>query len=196
MAPPTTNTPTTSSVEPLKVVLGIVANQMALTAAQWATANQDYAIPPAGLFLVGGYLGPTEVISSTGYFDPATNAEVQQMSCRHTIQLELMSMAPDNSARIRKEELPLALRSFYSQQQQNVNQIGIAWMTSDIIDASAPEGTVMLNRFITTIAVNALHSKTIAAGYLGIFPLQLTAESQDGRGATVSIDTSKTPTGR
>lgn len=194
MAPKTTNTPTTTAVEPLKIVLGIVAAQMGLTAAQWATAYQDYSIPPAGLFLVGGYLGPTEVISNQGYLDPTSNSEVQEVSVQHMIQLELMSMAPDNSARIRKEEIFLALRSFYAMQQADKYQIGIAWNPSPLTDASHQEGTVMLNRYVTVVAVNALHRKVIPSGSFDSFLIDLNVAAPSGATNSVTIDPTVLPT--
>ena len=194
MAPPTTNTPTTSTIEPLKVILGIVSNQMGLAASQWATANQDYAIPPAGLFLVGGYLGPTEVIANQSYFDGPTDSEIQEVSVQHMIQLELMSMAPDNSARIRKEEVFLALRSFYALQQADINLLGIAWNPSPFVDASHKEGTVMLNRFVTVVPVNALHRKVIAAGSFDNVLIDLNVAAPGGGQNSVTINPATLPT--
>lgn len=189
----TRNTPTTSAVEPLKVICNIIQSEMNLTAAQIATAYQDYKIPSDGLFVVAGYLGPTELIASQGYFDTATNEEVQEVSVKHTIQIDIMSMAPDNSARIRKEELAMALRSFYSQKQQDINLIGIAWLQSDFTDASQQEGTTMLNRYVTTCAVNALHRKTKTAGYLSNFPMELVVDAPGGRENIAYINPASLP---
>lgn len=188
------NTPTTTAVEPVKVVADIIQNQMGLTSRQIALAYQDYQIPSDGLFVMVGYLGPTETIANQGYFDAATGSEVQEVAVRHTIQIELMSMAPDNSARIRKEEVLLALKSFYSQQQQDKNLIGIAWLMSDFIDATSVEATTMLNRYITTCSVNALHRKVLTAGSFDSFAIELTTASQDGRETTVEIDPATSPT--
>lgn len=195
MPPVTTNTPTTSTVEPVKVIGKILQSEMGLTSKQIVLSYQNYNIPTDGLFVVLGYLGPTELISSQGYFDPATNTEVQEVSVRHTIQIDLMSMAPDNSARIRKEEIALALRSFFSLQQQDLNNIGIAWLTSDIVDASAIEGTVMLNRYITTCSVNALHRKVKSASYLDTFGIELTTSESSGVETTVEINPATPPQG-
>jgi hypothetical protein len=186
----THNTPTTSAKEPLKVICDILQSEMGLTAKQIATAYQDYKIPADGLFVVAGYLGPTEIIASQGYLDTATNEEVQEVVVRHMIQIDLMSMAPDNSARIRKEEIALALRSFYSLKEQDLNNIGIAWLLSDFIDASAPEGTTMLNRYVTTCAVTALHRKVKTAGYLDGFAIDLNVAAPP---ALIQIDPATAP---
>lgn len=194
MAPVTANTPTTSKIEPLKVILGIVAYGMGLKQPQWATAYQDYEIPATGLFLVGGYLGPTEVIANQSYLDTVTDSEIQEVSVQHMIQLELMSMAPDNSARIRKEEIFMALRSSYAIQQADINLLGISWNPSPLSDASHVEGTVMLNRYVTTVTVNALHRKVIAAGSFGEFPIELVTAAPGGRETIAQINTTVLPT--
>lgn len=171
----TANTPTTSKIEPIKVIADILQSEMGLESAQISTAYQNYEIPANGLFVMVGYLGPSEQISNQGYFDPTQNNEVQETVYKHMIQIEIMSMAPDNSARIRKEEVGMALRSFYSQKKQDQNFIGISWIQSDITDATDVEETAMLNRYIILCAVNALHRKVKTAGYLDAFPIQLNA---------------------
>lgn len=175
------NTPTTTAIEPITLVAGIIQNQMDLAAGQVAFANQDYQIPTSGPFVIVGYLGPSEMVASQSFFDPGTQTEWQQATFKHTVQIEIMSLAPDNTARIRKEEIALSLRSSYSLRQQDVANMGIAWLQSDFIDASYVDETGMLNRFITTCAVNALHQKQIAAQYLGTFPIEVFSDTQDGR---------------
>ena len=110
------------------------------------------------------------------------------------IELELMSMAPDNSARIRKEEIFLALRSFYALQQSDINLIGIAWNPSPLVDASHVEGTVMLNRFVTVVPVNALHRKVVAAGSFDNFPIELVVAAPGGVQNSVAINPATLPT--
>lgn len=189
------NTPTTTEVEPLKVIADIIKTEMGLTKTQISTAYQNYSIPKEGIFVVVGYFGPTESIASQAYFDSSSNSEVQELSCKHTIQIDVMSIAPDNSARIRKEEIALALQSFYSKRQQDENFLGIAWLQSDFIDASAKEENgVMLNRYVTTCAVNALHRKVKSAQYLSTFEIELATDSQDGRETTAEINPA-TPVG-
>lgn len=195
MSKPTFNTPTTTKVEPIQVIAGILQSEMSLTTAQIAFAYQKYFIPNDGLFVLVGYLGPSEQVASQTYFDDLTLNEVQESVFKHTIQIEIMSMAPDNSARIRKEEIALALRSFYSQQQQDANFLGLAWLQSDFVDATSFEDSAMLNRYITTCAVNALHRKVKASKYFNNFPLQLTVASPNGASPTVNINTATAPLG-
>jgi len=177
------NTPTTSPREPIKVVADILASELGLDPAHIAMDYQKYDIPNNGLFIVLGYLGPTAIISNQNYFDSALESEVQETVVQHRIQIDLMSMAPDNSARIRKEEIPMALRSFYSERLQAKYGIGINWNTSDISDVTALEETAMLNRFSMRTFVNALHRKVKATPFFDTFPISLSAPPE----AAVSI---------
>jgi hypothetical protein len=189
----TFNTPTTSQVEPVQVIADILQTEMGLTDKQITLAYQKYNIPNNGLFVVVGYLGPSEMIANQGYFDEDLDTEVQEVVFKHTIQIEIMSLAPDNSARIRKEEIAMALRSFYSLQQQELNLLGIAWLQSDFIDASYAEATAMYQRYITTCFVNALHRMVKGAGYLDNFPLELITDTEAAMETKADIDTSENP---
>ncbi len=189
----TYNTPTTTTIEPITVLAQIIQAEMGLSSEQIAFAYQKFNIPADGLFIVLGYLGPSQSVASQTYFDPILETETQGLLMRHMIKIEAMSMAPDNSARIRKEEISLALRSQFSQQLQEQNQIGIAWLQGDYIDATSFEETAMLNRYIITAAVHALHQKTKPSSYFSSFPIALTDASQDGRNTTVQIDPTKSP---
>lgn len=193
MTTKTYNTPTTTAVEPIKVIADIIMTEMDLKASQIKDAYQLYEIPADGLFVEIGYIGQSEPISSQTYFDSELLTEVQQAVFRHTIRIELMSMAPDNSARIRKEEVALSLRSFYSQQQQDAHNIGIAWLQENITDATELEETAMLNRYITDCFVHALHQKTQTADYFELFPIKLVTDTQGGRETIVDINPTEAP---
>jgi hypothetical protein len=186
----TYNTPTTSTLEPIKVVLGILQSELGLDQNHIYLANQDHIMPKDGMSVMLEYLGPDEPIASKSYFDDALNTEVQQTVVRHMIQISIMSLAPDNSARIRKEEIALALQSFYSQRQQDANQIGIAWLTDAPVDGSYQDGTTMLHRFITSCFVQALHQKIKASGYFDNFPLQLVVDAPEN---IVNVPTGELP---
>lgn len=172
----TFNTPVTTPIEPIGLVADIIQTEMDLEAGRVAYAYQNYQIPKDGLFVIVGYLGPSTQIANQAYFDDTLNNEVQESVFQHTIQIEIMSLAPDNSARIRKEEIALALRSFYSQQQQDANLMSIAWLQGDFIDGNYAELSAMYQRYITTAIVTALHRKVKTSGYFDNFPIELTSE--------------------
>lgn len=180
----TYNTPTTTAIEPITVIANIIQEEMGLTNNQIAFAYQNFHIPSDGLFVVLGYLGPSTTIANQGYFNSTLLQEVQEVTMRHMIQIDLMSISPDNSARLRKEEVLLALRSFYSREQQEANLMGIAWIESDIVDATALEETSMLNRYSTSVSMTALHRKVKAAAYLDVFEVSNTVASAHGSQTT------------
>src|ERR1017187_2712910 len=103
--------PTTTAVEPLKVIANIIQSEMQLADAQIAVTYQNYKVPSNGLYVVVSYLGPSQQLSSKSYFRAATNNEVQESVFCHHVHIELMSIWQDQSARARKEEISMALTS-------------------------------------------------------------------------------------
>jgi len=189
----TFNTPVTTAIEPIKLICDILQSEMNLASNRIATTYQNYEIPSDGVIVVVGYLSPSQQVANQNYFDDSTNSEVQETIFLHTIQIEIMSLAPDNSARLRMAEIALALKSFYSQQQQDVNFMGIAWLQGDFIDGSYVEAASMLQRYITTCAVTALHRKVKTSQYFDIFPIELVSDDQGGRETISDISASSSP---
>ena len=173
------NTPTTTTVEPISVVAQILQNQMSLSDAQICFTYQTYEIPISGIFCALGY-GPQSKPISCKSFINLDGIENQELSIRHHIEIELMSFAPDNSARIRKEEVALALQSSYSHNLQMANSISIAWLPEGPFNIShIEENGVMLNKYLSNVYVFALHQKQIAADSIGTFPVNVIM--QDGK---------------
>lgn len=189
------NAPITTALEPITLIAQVLQHEMELTAEQIVFAYQKYKIPTTGLLVVVGYLGPSEQIAAKSFFDPATQEERQQSVFRHLVQIEIMSLAPDNAARLRKEEIALALGSFYCQQLQEKYQMGVAWLANEFVDATHVEETAMLNRYITTVAMTALHKKVKSAQYLDNFKVQLTAAQPGGRTSQIEVDPTQAPPG-
>jgi hypothetical protein len=168
------STTTTIAIEPLKAIAQVISNQMGLPEGRcWADYERN-KIPPEGLFCVVSSLAPSETISAVDYFDAETNQEVQQLCMLHHLQIDLASIIPDNSARLRKEEVLMALRSFYSMNYLAKNGLGLSWIQSNLTDTSKVEGANYLNRYTTTCSVNALHTKSQAASYFDTFSAVLT----------------------
>lgn len=159
--------------EPIKVVADILQKEMSLPDGQIMLGYEKWNIPPTpGLYVVLVYIGG-KAIGSTSYFtsegnDPAKQLEHQEVAMRHVVQIDLLSF--DGSARARKEEVLMALRSFYSQGQQEKYAMSIARIPSEFVDASTLEETKILNRFTLTVPVTALHTKVKAADFYNKFP--------------------------
>lgn len=167
-------------IEPIKVVADILQKEMSLAKGQIMLAYQQYEIPKTpGLFVALDYLASKPI--AAGNFVSPTNTgmdELQQVTMRHTIQIDILSF--NNEARTRKEEVLMALSSVYSQQQQTANTIQIARISSEFTNTASLEETKMLNRFTIAIAVTALHSKLKGtADYFDDFTTQFQTELSD-----------------
>ena len=149
--------------EAVKVIGDILADQLGLRttgpSAQIMLTNERFDIPPTNdLYIALSYVDG-KPIGNNNYFDGNTVVETQQVVMLYHIQIDIMSF--DASARIRKEEVYLALRSLFSQSQMEINNMQVARMPAAFVDASSLEATKMLNRYTMTIAVTALVTKTV-----------------------------------
>ena len=100
-------------------------------------------------------------------FIAAGLTEQQGVNMNELYQIDVMSA--DNTARLRKEEILMALASIYAQQLQEIYQMQIARIPTQFNDASAVEGGARMNRYTLTVAVNALYTKEKAAAYYDTF---------------------------
>lgn len=153
--------------EPVKVIGDILKSELSLEDGQIMLANQLWDVPPTqGLYIALSYIS-SKAIGSNNYYDSDLDQEVQEITMHHLIQIDALSA--DSSARTRKEEILMALRSMYSEEQQGLNRLQIARIAGDFINASDLEATVRLQRFITTIAVTALSRKVKGATFYDDF---------------------------
>lgn len=93
--------------------------------------------------------------------------EIQTLNVKEDILISLISK--DTSARDRLFELPMALRSTFSQYQQELNKIHISTI-NDSRDNSFLEATARLNRFDTEISVIRAYEKITEIDYYDKFP--------------------------
>lgn len=157
--------------EPLKIVGDILIEEMELPGRVLAT-NQKFILPTDGVFIVVSYVGPSKVIASSNEVedDGADGlTEVQTVNMQHMIQIDIFAFndaAGGNQARARKEEIAMALRSIYSQQQQELYSMQISRNTGLFMDTSSLEATEMLTRYTTTIqTVSAIQKRKAVDSY-------------------------------
>lgn len=155
--------------EPILVISDIIQSELGLVdGAVMLDYEKFNIVPDPGLYVVLSYVSG-KAIGNNNYSIPSTSGmtEVQQAAMHHIIQIDVMSF--DSSARTRKEEIIMALRSIYSQQQQEENTMQIAQIPGEFLNASSMEDTKILNRFTMSIAVKSIYSKTKAAPYYDTF---------------------------
>ena len=142
--------------EIIKVVADVIQSEMELGNDRVYLYNQKWRIPPdEGLFVIVGFLTSKPFGAKTWYEnDPITNEllEVQSVNQQETYTIDLMSR--DSSARIRKQEVILALNSTFCQQMMEQYNFKIANLPSSFVDVSELEATAILNRY--QLAFNAL----------------------------------------
>lgn len=154
--------------EPIKVVAEILQSEMGIAAGQIMLGLENYKIPQNEGLYVALFYGPDVVIGSNNDFVPETNEEVQTVALLHTIVIQAMSF--DESARVRKEEIVMALGSIHAQQSMELNLMRLGMVPQTFLPVPELEETKQLNKFQISITLNALHQKVKAAEYFDDFP--------------------------
>lgn len=151
--------------EPAKIVQDILQSELSLSDGQVMFTNQKYLIPTNGLFIVVSYIGPSKVMSCADeWVDDGFGGltEIQSVVLFHTLQIDIMSY--DDSARVRKEEIAMALRSLFSESQQELYCMQIARQPGAFTDTSFLEDTKMMTRYTTTVATSSVNRKQKPVG--------------------------------
>ena len=169
----TTQTPT-APIEPAEVIAQIITQGMNLRPGRVMLDYERWEIPKSGLFVVVGYLGSAEQIAARSTFDPGTDNETQELLNHHEIQIDLMSIIPDNSARLRRWEVPMSLQSFYARNYAAGFGVGISPLQSAMTDTSKLEPGGYLNRFTLRTAVFSVEKRTLTTGSFNSFSASLT----------------------
>ena len=92
---------------------------------------------------------------------------VQSVNMAAIVNLDVISR--DNSALNRKEEVVMALKSMYAENQQKTNSFFIGSIPSQFTDLSQIDGTAIPYRFTIAIALQYFVSKTKAVPYYDTF---------------------------
>lgn len=169
-----TATPPTERIEPVKAIANVLAKGMNIPAGRIMLDYERWQIPKDGLFLAVGYLGEGVQIAARSLFDPASNSELQETLIQQDIQIDLMSIIPDNSARLRRWEVPMSLNSFYSRNYCAAYGIGLPPQIRPMSDTSKLEPGGYMNRFTTRVPVFSVEGRALPAGYFDSFAVKLT----------------------
>lgn len=157
--------------EAIKILADVIQHELELQDGQVMLENQQYNIPQTqGVFVVLSYVSGA-VIGNNSYPvpTPAGMTERLEVNMRYLVQIDIMSA--DASARLRKEEVIMALGSMYSQNLQTANGMSIGPVPpGGFINAGSLEQTLRLNRYTMTVAVTARTVKTKAVDYFSEFP--------------------------
>lgn len=156
--------------EPAKIIADVLQTELGLDEGRVMLSNQKINIPTDGLFVVVSYVGPGRVIacnSDTTDAGAAGLLEIQTVNVLNMVQIDIMSFG--NEARTRKDEIAMALRSVYSQQQQEKFSMQIARQPGAMMDTSYLEGTQILSCYTTTIVTTSLNRKEKSVDFFDTF---------------------------
>lgn len=157
--------------EPIKVIAGILREEMELGEDQVLLYNQKFDIPPDDRpYIFLSILGSKTFGSNVGYDpDPVTGDLTETVVTNRQEQISIQIYSRSSEARTRNWEIPAALVSTFSQQQQEANSIKIGTVPTSMVDLSDIEGTARLNRYALTFAVLAAYKKQKAVEYFDQF---------------------------
>jgi hypothetical protein len=147
------------SIEIDKILADIIQTHMIIPDGRIVLYNQDFDKPTDRELFIVISTGPSTVIGNTNTFDDSTDEEISSTVLRTQLIVELTSY--DKSAKLRSHEVWQAIRSTYSQQIQETNNIQIS-RGGDILDISGVDGAKSLNRSQVPIYINYVKTKRTA----------------------------------
>lgn len=165
-----------SLLEPGQVLRNILLEELDLQPAQILFTNQKFFIPVSGLFIAISYVGPAKVITRNSELVADTfggQLEVQSATLLYMMQIDIMAYNDPkggNQARARFAEIPMAIASIFSEQQQELYAMQIARHTTSILDTSFLEETEMVTRYtMTLMATSAIQKQASTNEYYDDF---------------------------
>lgn len=153
-------------MSPLQLFCDVIKNEMDLDDDQVYIYNQKYNIPTDDrLYIAIGVLfckpfGNSSRFSGDG--DEELSANFQA-----TLSVNILSRGLD--ALNRKEEIVLALRSVYAQQQMEVNSFYIAPLPGNFVSLSEEDGSAIPFRFNISVAIHYFVKKAKGVEYYDDF---------------------------
>lgn len=147
--------------EVAKVVADILQEELALDTEHCLLGEQKWDIPADQQLFVVVFDQTAPPIAGTAYMDtdetsPSFGKEVQESTVMHDVRVEIMSF--DQSARVRKEEVGMALGGLLAQQMSERYRLQIGRAQTPV-SASETEVAGRLQRYVTHVNVTALHRK-------------------------------------
>lgn len=157
--------------EPIKIIGDILLNELGLKPDQVLLYNQKFDIPPDyRMYISLSVIGTKNFAGYPDYDpDPITEDLVETQIVNRQEMISILVYSRSDEARIRNWEIPAALVSAYSQQQQEANSIHIGTLPISVNDVSEVEGTDRLNRYALTFMVLAAYKRQKPVEYFDQF---------------------------
>lgn len=147
-----------------QVIVDILKQEMCLADDAVWVRNQNVLIPnDTGLYIIVGMRESYPIANVTKMTTVQNGNDVDayqvcEITQREIIQIDIVSRS--NAALLRNWEVTAALQSFYSQQQQELNNFKIFRIPRSFVDSSESEGPAQLNKYSISIACFVWYRKT------------------------------------
>ena len=138
--------------DPDKILCDIIATEMSLSPARVVVYDQNFIPPKDQDIYIIVALQSSRIIGNNNRFNPDTEEEEQYISISETYNVEITSKNRD--AMTRRFAVNLAIKSTYSQQQQETNQVRI-FRSNTNLDLSFIEGGASLHRYRIPVIINS-----------------------------------------
>lgn len=132
----------------LRLVLTIIQKEMGLKDKQVVVSDQEFPIPSdSNLYLFGRIMGSRNVGNVNNLVDQKElgMAESQTLYRREMYSITIYSSS--DQARLREWEVPMALRSVYSEQVQEDGSFSLSGVPASMTNVTDTEGTKRLKKF-------------------------------------------------
>lgn len=134
----------------------------------WAYNGTQNLPQDAGLFIVLSYM-ERNPYSNISKYESTQDGYIEKQTVNVTEDILISLISQNTDARDRVMEIPMALKSAFSQYIQEKNHIHISTI-GQIMDSSFVEATSRLNRFDVTCRVLRAYEKITEIDYYDKFP--------------------------
>lgn len=159
--------------DPLQFVCDIIQKEMDLGESNVWIYNEKRDIPKnkKGVYVVVGEEDAQVATNFKNYISDTGLTEQQTVLTMARISVDIFSY--DDSARLRKAEVLMALKSDYSENMQQANCISIRSLPASVLNASGAEGPKIINRFNIVFKLFYRQDKQKAVNYYNQFPQEV-----------------------
>lgn len=160
--------------EPIKIIRDIIKDFMGLDEDKIYIYNQDFKSNTGDLQVIIQFQSSTPY-SNINKFIPADQGVEGAMQSLRLLTREdytINILSKNTDARIRKEEILLALMTQEAQDKQGEYNFKISNISSSFIDVSEVEASGSLNRYAITISLLTSYTKEIVAPYYDSFTIE------------------------
>lgn len=147
---------------PIQLLCDIIQREMELQQGQVYLWDQKINIPIDDQLYIAVAVISCKPFANTTKFDSSGDA-IQSVNMSALVSIDILSRGPD--ARDRKEEVLLALKSIYSQSQQEINSFYIGTISTDFVNLSEVDGAAIPYRFNISVRMQYFFRKSKAVPY-------------------------------